>query len=130
MNTSQKAVKQFVHERGWEKLLPDQIAKSIVIEAAELLEVFHWGSPATSEIKNNPKKLSLVKGELADVLIYCLQMANILGLSVSEVIEEKLAFAAKKYPVELVRKRSADEPYDHERYLEIKNAYRDRKIKK
>ncbi|MDO8483144.1 MAG: MazG-like family protein [bacterium] len=130
MNTSQKAVEQFVHERGWEKQLPDHVAKSITIEAAELLEIFQWSNPTAKEIKRNLKQLSLIKGELADVLIYSLHLANILGLNAETIVEEKLAFAAKKYPSELMKRRSKGDSLATIEYLEIKNAYRAKKIKK
>lgn len=127
MKKAQALVKQFVSERDWDKQLPDQVAKSIAIEAAELLEIFQWSNPTSVEIQTDPKKMAEIEGELADVLIYSLQMATLLGLEIEKVVEAKLVFAAKKYPIELMRKRSAGEPEAHERYLEIKKVYRQKK---
>ena len=124
MNTSQKLVRRFVRERGWDKQSPDDIAKSISIEAAELLEIFQWESPTATEIKKNPKRRLELGAELADVLIYSLQMANLLDLEVVEIVKNKLAFAAKKYPVNVVKKRSMVETDAHERYLRIKRTFR------
>src|SRR3989338_6373263 len=127
MNTSQKMVEQFVRNRGWEKQWPDQVAKSISIEAAELFEIFQWSSPAAAEIKRNSKSLAEIRGELADVLIYSLQMANLLGFDVDLIVKQKLAFADKKYPAELMNKRLAGESEADKHYWKTKNAYRDKR---
>ena len=74
------------------------MAISISLEAAELLEVFQW-SGADTEVDTD-KKLSKVKEELADVLIYALLMGNDLGLDIPEIINDKLAKNNRKYPAE------------------------------
>ena len=82
----------FRNERGWENNdRPENLAKSIIIEAAELLENYQWG-PEHADLEN-------VKEEIADVLIYSIAMAYDLGFNVSEIIEEKLVKNAVKYPV-------------------------------
>lgn len=124
MNLAQKIVKQFEEERGWDKQLPDHVAKSISIEAAELLELFQWGNPTVEEIKNDPEKFAELKGELADVLIYSLHLANILGLNTEEIINAKLAIADKKYPAELMKQRSTGDSFATKAYLEIKKNHR------
>ncbi|MEG0029223.1 MAG: MazG-like family protein, partial [Aurantimicrobium sp.] len=72
-------------------------AKSVSIEAAELLENYQWGSPAN---------LENVQDELADVLTYCLLLADKLGMDPNEIVLEKLAKTQQKYPVEKARGRS------------------------
>ena len=72
------------------------MAISISLEAAELLEVFQW-SGADTEV-DTEKKLSKVKEELADILIYALLMGNDLGLDIPEIINAKLADNNRKYP--------------------------------
>lgn len=124
METSRKLVKDFTLARGWEKQLPDHVAKSISIEAAELLEIFQWSSPSFTEVKADKQKMEEIKGELADVLIYCIQMALILNLDIDEIIAKKLAFANKKYPAHLMKQRSDTESHATEVYLKIKKAYR------
>jgi len=82
---------RFRDERGWkEHDTPDALAKSIIIEAAELLENYQW--PDTNPNMEN------VKEELADVLIYALAMCDDLGLDPVEIIDEKLTKNLVKYP--------------------------------
>lgn len=82
---------RFRDERGWkEHDTPDALAKSIIIEAAELLENYQW--PDTNPNMEN------VKEELADVLIYALAMCDDLGLDPVEIIEAKLTKNLVKYP--------------------------------
>jgi len=83
---------KFQKERDWKKFhTPENLAKSISIEAAELLEHFQWGK----EYDENE-----VADELADVLIYCLYMADAMDFDVKEIIQNKMAKNALKYPVD------------------------------
>lgn len=85
-------IDKFNKDRDWDKFhKPDNIAKSIVIEAAELLECFQWS--------NEEYDLEAIKEELADVMNYCLQMAMVLKLDPIEIIRSKMAKTAQKYPV-------------------------------
>lgn len=97
-----KAVEDFVEIRDWKKYHnPKDLAESICIEAAELFEIFHWvSSEETLAWKNNPSKQSRVMEELADVLIYCLSMANAMEIQISAIIIQKLARNSAKYPVD------------------------------
>lgn len=93
-----KALREFVSERDWSQFhTPENLAKSISIEASELLENYQWNSQAN---------LEQVQDELADVLTYCLLLADKLGLDPNEIILEKLAKTQQKYPVEKARGRS------------------------
>jgi NTP pyrophosphatase (non-canonical NTP hydrolase) len=93
-----KALREFVDERDWGQFhTPENLAKSISIEAAELLENYQWGSP---------KNTQEVQDELADVLTYCHLLADKLGLDPNEIVLEKLAKTQQKYPVEKARGRS------------------------
>lgn len=90
-------VAKFRDERDWAKHhTPKNLAISIAIEAAELMEVFQWEE---NETKNIPK----VKEELADVIIYCLNMADTVGVDIASIVIEKLGANAKKYPVALYK---------------------------
>ena len=83
---------RFRDERGWrEHDTPEALAKSIIIEAAELLENYQW-----PDTKPNPEN---VKEELADVLMYALAMCADLGLDPGEIIEDKIAKNIRKYPL-------------------------------
>ena len=93
-----QALREFVEERDWGQFhTPENLAKSVSIEAAELLENYQWGSPAN---------LENVQDELADVLTYCLLLADTLGMDPNEIVLEKLAKTQQKYPVEKARGRS------------------------
>jgi len=82
---------RFRNERGWESNdKPENLAKSIIIEAAELLENYQWG-PDHADMEN-------VKEELADVIIYAMAMAYDLGFDIEEMIYQKLEKNAEKYP--------------------------------
>ena len=86
-----KKIMDFRDKRGWqENDKPDNLAKSIIIEAAELLENYQWG-PENADLEN-------VKEELADVIIYSIAMASDLGFDIEEIIEEKLVKNSIKYP--------------------------------
>jgi len=87
-----REVKKFTEDRNWDQFhTPDNLAKSIVIEAGELLECFQW-SPEYDE--------QAVKEELADVMNYCIQLADKLGISIEDAIIEKIRKNDIKYPVD------------------------------
>lgn len=99
------AVRKFIHERDWEKYHnPKDLAESICIEAAELLQLFQWITLEESrEFKINPSKVKRVEEELADVVIYCLSMANIFEIDLARAIFEKVELNEKKYPADLYK---------------------------
>lgn len=96
------AVQNFVEERDWEKYHnPKDLAESICIEAAELLQLFQWIEPEEStQFKEIPRKVHRIKEELADVVIYCLSMANTLNIDLASTIFKKIEHNKKKYPAD------------------------------
>ena len=95
------ALRAFVAERDWQQFhTPENLAKSVSIEAAELLECFQWGDA----------DLAAAQEELADVLTYCLLLADRLGVDPDRIVLEKLAQTREKYPADKARGRS--EKYD------------------
>jgi dCTP diphosphatase len=91
-------LRAFVAEREWAQFHTEEnLAKSISIEAAELLECFQWNADADS---------GHVKEELADVLTYCLLLADRLGVDPDQIVLDKLAMTRAKYPAEKARGRS------------------------
>jgi NTP pyrophosphatase (non-canonical NTP hydrolase) len=89
-------IKTFVEERDWDQFhSPANLAKSISIESAELLECFQWD--------NDKFDKEAVMEELADVMNYCIQMGIALNVDLKTIIEKKMAKNAKKYPVEKCR---------------------------
>ena len=85
-------VRQFVEERDWQQFhSPKNLAMSLAIEAAELMEHFQWLSPEESRtVRDQPQKLAEVGEELADVLCYVLAMANELNLDLSTTLRQKM----------------------------------------
>src|SRR5438445_13491883 len=92
----------FARERDWEQFhAPKNLSMALAAEAAELMEHFLWAQPdASREIAREPAKREKIEEELADVVIYALEFANMTGIDVAAVIETKMAANAKKYPVE------------------------------
>ena len=92
-----KQVLKFRDDRNWKQFHnPKDLAISINLEAAELLEVFQWsGSDTVCESKKDK-----IREELADVLNYCILMADVCGLDMDEIIQEKIERNNAKYPVE------------------------------
>ena len=103
MNTNMQSIKDkiaaFVKERDWNQFHnPKNLSMSIAIEASELMEIFQWSSFVDAWDICDSEEFTHVKEELADVMIYCLSLANQLNLDVSEAIEEKIAKNEIKYP--------------------------------
>ncbi|MFC1904528.1 nucleotide pyrophosphohydrolase [Chloroflexota bacterium] len=98
-------IKSFVEERDWEKYhKPKEIAISISIESAELLELFQWTKEdELNLIFQDANKLENIKDEISDIVIYCLDLANALNIDVSQAIENKVKKNEEKYPVEKIK---------------------------
>jgi NTP pyrophosphatase (non-canonical NTP hydrolase) len=101
------AIAQFVAEREWEPFhSPKNLAMSLAVEAAELMEHFQWLTIDESRsVALDASKRAAAGEELADVLAYVLAMANALKLDLSTTFREKLVKNAVKYPAELSRGR-------------------------
>lgn len=92
MDEIQAVVNKFVNDRDWDQYhQPEKLAMSISIEAAELLEHYQWGYDGDEQG---------VKEELADVLIYCFQMCDKIGVRADDIIKMKMKKNEEKYPVE------------------------------
>ncbi len=98
MENSREEVKRFMAERGWSDQPPADLAKSIVIEAAELLEHFQWENFFGEEVVKDPRIKKEIVKELADVFVYAIAMALVLNVDIREIVHDKLSAAAKKYP--------------------------------
>lgn len=92
------ALRAFVGERDWAQFhTSENLVKSISIEAAELLECFQWGANADEDD---------VRQELADVLTYCLLLADKFGWNANQLVLDKLSETKQKYPADKARGRS------------------------
>ena len=94
-----RRIRAFSEDRDWGQYhTPANLAKSISIEAAELLECYQWSDEAD---------LQHVKEELADVIVYCQNLLDALGLDVDEIVNAKMTLNERKYPVEKCRGSAA-----------------------
>lgn len=92
-------IRKFTEDRDWDQFhSPANLAKSIVIEAAELLECFQWS--------DEEYDLQHVKEELADVMVYSQNLLDKLGLDADEIINMKMTMNEAKYPVEKTKGKS------------------------
>lgn len=118
-----KIVTDFRDARGWDKFhAPRNLATSIVLESSELLELFQWDLETFSaaQIKKDGERMGEIRKEMADVIIYCLSLADILGIDVTDAIVKKMEHNAKKYSVIYFNKDSQDAKH----YKKIKKLYR------
>lgn len=94
---------KFRDDREWKQFHnPKDLAISISLEAAELLEVFQWSGSDTS----NNNKQEKIKEELADVINYCVLMADVCGLDIDEIVQEKIRVNNEKYPIDKAKGKS------------------------
>lgn len=96
----QRRLRDFAAERHWQPYLtPKNLAMAMVVEAAELVEIFQWMTPEESlTIAGDPRRHEHLGEEIADVLLYLLQIADRSGVDVEASVERKLAMNAVKYP--------------------------------
>lgn len=95
----------FAREREWEQFhSPKNLSMALAAETGELMEHFLWtDSAASAAVARDPAKRGRIEEEIADVVIYALEFANISGIDLAAAIEAKLAKNAVKYPVEKAR---------------------------
>lgn len=93
-------IRKFTEDRDWDQFhSPANLAKSIVIEAAELLECFQWS--------DEEYDLQHIKEEFADVIVYSQNLLDKLGLDADEIVNMKMAMNEAKYPIEKAKGNSA-----------------------
>ena len=98
--TTIERIRRFTTDRDWDQFhSPANLAKSISIEANELLECFQWS--------DDDYDLEHVKEELADVIVYCVDMLDKLGLNADEIVNAKMAKNEAKYPAEKAKGSAA-----------------------
>ncbi len=99
-------VAEFVSEREWQQFhTPKNLSMSIAIEAAELMEHFQWLTVEQSK-SLGPEALGEIGEELADIVIYSLSLANVLGLDLAQTVRAKMEKNIRKYPKDKVRGKS------------------------
>ena len=98
----QEKYANFKQERSWEKFhQPKNIAMSISIESAELMELFQWKDNVPLErIKEDPKLMDSIREELADIVLYCLSMSQRLDIDLVEAVESKIEQNHERFDLE------------------------------
>lgn len=98
MDALKEKIKKFNTDRDWDQFhSPDNLAKSIAIEAGELLECFQW---------NSEYNIDDVTDEMADVFVYLLDLANKLDVDLIDIADKKMDRNAEKYPIEKAKGKS------------------------
>jgi NTP pyrophosphatase (non-canonical NTP hydrolase) len=94
-------IKKFVQDRDWDQFhYPKDLAISLNLEAAELLECFQWkNNEEVEKMLENKKEKEHIEEEIADVAIYLMQLAYSLDIDLKKAIEDKMLKNAKKYPL-------------------------------
>ena len=93
----------FAREREWDQFhTPKNLAMALIVEAAELAEHFQWLTPEESG-RLAADKHGKVRDEIADVLVYLIELADVLGIDLAAAAHDKIARNAAKYPVEKAR---------------------------
>ena len=98
-----KCLREFAHQRDWEQFhSPKNLSMALIVEAAELVEHFQWLTPEQSHAlpENIRREVEL---EMADVFIYLLRLADLLGVDLVEAANHKIEINAVKHPVSTVR---------------------------
>lgn len=121
MKELEREVKEYLVERNWYGLEPADLAKSIMIESAELLELFQWKNYSIDQINSDEKLKTNLKKELADVMIYAIELGVHLDIDITEAIRQKLEHNRKKYPVEGVTNKDSGDDF----YMKQKMKYRE-----
>lgn len=110
------AIGKFVHEREWEQFhSPKNLSMAIVLEAAELMEIFRFMScqDSKAELEAQREKVSF---ELADITIATLSFCNLYNIDLSDAIQKKLIHNAQKYPVD--KAKGCNKKYHHYQKIE------------
>lgn len=101
----QAVIRAFAAERDWTQFhAPKNLAMALTGEVGELVEIFQWMSEEESRrAGDDPATAAHVRQELADVLIYLVRLADVLGVDLDAAVRDKLADNARRYPVETAR---------------------------
>ena len=106
MQALARALQQFADARDWGPFhSPKNLASALIVEAGELLEHFQWLTEDQSR-QLAPEQKQAVAHEMADVLLYLVQLSTVLGIDLMDAARAKMALNAQKYPVDQSRGHS------------------------
>ncbi|MBI4985875.1 MAG: nucleotide pyrophosphohydrolase [Rhodocyclales bacterium] len=96
--TLRDALRDFAAARAWQPFhTPKNLAMAMIVEAAELVEHFQWATPEES-LRPSPEKLAAIRDEVADTLIYLVELADALDIDLVAAARDKIVKNALKYP--------------------------------
>src|SRR5438552_1231592 len=112
MDPLRRRLRAFARERDWEQFHhAKNLSMALAAEAGELLELFQWMSDEQSrDASSDLELMTRARDEVADVLIYLVRLADVLGIDLAEAADSKVERNALRYPVETSRGRSAKAP--------------------
>jgi len=96
----QARLKEFALERDWDQYhSPKNLSMALSVEASELMEIFQWvGAEESRKVVDLPDKLGQVEAEIADICIYAIRLAGVIGIDLETAIDQKIGQNIEKYP--------------------------------
>ena len=96
----QARLKKFALERDWDQYhSPKNLSMALSVEASELMEIFQWvGAEESRKVVDHPDKLGQVEAEIADICIYAIRLAGVIGIDLETAIDQKIDQNIEKYP--------------------------------
>ena len=96
----QSRLKEFASERDWDQYhSPKNLSMALSVEASELMEIFQWvGAEESRKVIDHPDKLGQVEAEIADICIYAIRLAGVIGIDLETAIDQKIGQNIEKYP--------------------------------
>ena len=96
----QARLKEFALERDWDQYhSPKNLSMALSVEASELMEIFQWvGAEESRKVVDHPDKLGQVEAEIADICIYAIRLAGVIGIDLEAAIDQKIDQNIEKYP--------------------------------
>ena len=96
----QARLKEFALERDWDQYhSPKNLSMALSVEASELMEIFQWvGAEESRKVVDHPDKLGQVEAEIADICIYAIRLAGVIGVDLETAIDQKIDQNIEKYP--------------------------------
>ena len=96
----QARLKEFALERDWDQYhSPKNLSMALSVEASELMEIFQWvGAEESRKVVDHPEKLVQVQAEIADICIYAIRLAGVIGIDLETAIDQKIGQNIEKYP--------------------------------
>ena len=96
----QSRLKEFASQRDWDQYhSPKNLSMALSVEASELMEIFQWvGAEESRKVVDHPDKLGQVEAEIADICIYAIRLAGVIGIDLETAIDQKIDQNIEKYP--------------------------------